>query len=142
MFKGALNADVPTNFFKRLVKDTDREVFLILDNLKVHRARKVKDWLADHEEQIEAFYLPSYSQKLSPDECLNADLKDGVMRRAPARSQAQPKKTAISHPRNLQKSSQRVRKYFEHEPVRYAAQKHSIAGSITRICHEDTPEMR
>lgn len=121
VFEGALNADVPTNFFKRLVKDTDRKVFLILDNLKVHRARKVKDWLADHEEQIEAFYLPSYSPEPNPDGCLNADLKEGVMRRAPARSKAQPKKAAISHLRKLQKSSQRVRKYFEHEPARYAA---------------------
>ncbi|GIX28308.1 MAG: hypothetical protein KatS3mg123_2189 [Burkholderiales bacterium] len=96
-------------------------MFLILDNLKVHLARKVKDWLANHEEQIEVFYLPSYSPELNPDECLNADLKDGVTRRAPARSQAQPKKAAISHLRKLQQSPQRVRKYFEHEPVRYAA---------------------
>lgn len=48
-------------------------MFLILDNLKVRPARKAKAWLADHEEQIEGFYLPSYSPELSPDKCLNAD---------------------------------------------------------------------
>ena len=121
VFEGAINADVLVDFFKRLIKDAERKVFLILDNLKVHHARKVKDWLAKHEEEIEVFYLPSYSPELNPDECLNADLKDGVTRRAPARSKAQPKKAAISHLRKLQKSSRRVRRYFEHKPVRYAA---------------------
>ena len=121
VFEGAMNAGVLIDFFKRLIKDAERKVFLILDNLKVHHARKVKDWLVKHEEEIEVFYLPSYSPELNPDECLNADLKDGVTRRAPARSKAQLKKAAISHLRKLQKSPRRVRKYFEHKPVRYAA---------------------
>lgn len=121
VFEGAMNADILIDFFKRLIKDAARKVFVILDNLKVHHARRVKDWLADHTERIEVFYLPSYSPELNPDECLNADLKDGVTRRAPARNKAQLKKAAISHLRKLQKSPQRVRKYFEHKPVRYAA---------------------
>jgi len=121
IFEGAMNADILIDFFKRLIKDADRKVFLILDNLRVHHARKVKAWLADHEEAIEVYYLPSYSPELNPDECLNADLKDGVTRRAPARSKAQLKKAAISHLRKLQKLPGRVRKYFEHKPVRYAA---------------------
>jgi len=121
IFEGEMHADLLIDFFKRLIKDADRKVFLILDNLKVHHARKVKAWLADHEDEIEVFYLPSYSPELNPDECLNADLKDGVTRRAPARSKGQLKKAAISHLRKLQKSPQRVRKYFEHKPVRYAA---------------------
>ena len=49
---------------------------MILDNLKVHHARKAKDWLADREEEIEVLYLPSYSPELNPDERLNADMKD------------------------------------------------------------------
>ena len=121
VFEGAMNADILIDFFKRLIKDADRKVFLILDNLKVHHARRVKDWLADHEEKIEVFYLPSYSPELNPDECLNADLKDGVTRRAPSRNKSQLKKAAISHLRKLQKSPRRVQKYFEHKPVRYAA---------------------
>jgi transposase len=67
------------------------------------------------------FYLPSYSPELNPDECLNADLKDAVTRRAPARNKTQLKDAAISHLRKLQKSPARVRKYFQHNPVRYAA---------------------
>jgi transposase len=64
---GAMNADILIDFFKRLIKDAARKVFVILDNLKVHHARRVKDWLADHTEHIEVFYLPSYSPELNPD---------------------------------------------------------------------------
>jgi len=121
LFEGAMNADILLDFFKRLVRDAGRKVFLILDNLRVHHARKVKAWLSEHEKEIEVFYLPSYSPELNPDECLNADLKEGVTKRAPARSKKALKKAAVSHLRKLQKSPARVKSYFEHEPVRYAA---------------------
>jgi len=55
VFEGAMQADLLIDFFKRLTKDADRKVFLILDNWKFHHARKVKDWLANHEAQIEVF---------------------------------------------------------------------------------------
>src|SRR5258706_1595107 len=74
VFDGALNAKILIDFFKRLIKDAQRKVFLILDNLRVHHARLVREWLDEHLDQIEVFYLPSYSPEL-PDECLNADLK-------------------------------------------------------------------
>lgn len=121
VFEGAMHADLLIDFLKRLVKDSPRKVFLILDNLKVHHARKVKDWLADHVTQIEVFYLPSYSPELNPDECLNASLKDAVTRRAPARSKQQLKDAAVGHMRKLQNSPQHVRQFFKHGPVRYAA---------------------
>ena len=121
LFEGAMNADILVDFFKRLIREAGRKVFLILDNLRVHHARKVKAWLAEHEAEIEVFYLPSYSPELNPDECLNADLKEGVTKRAPARSKKALKKAAVSHLRKLQKSPERVKSYFEHEPVRYAA---------------------
>lgn len=121
VFEGAMHADLLIHFFRRLVKDADRKVFLILGNLKVHRARKVKAWLAGHEAEIEVFYLPSYSPELNPDEYLNADLKDAVTRRAPARSKKQLKDAAIGHLRKLQKSPARARKDIQHKPVRHAA---------------------
>ena len=121
LFEGAMNADILIDFFKRLIRDSGRKVFLILDNLRVHHARKVRAWLAEHEAEIEVLYLPSYSPELNPDECLNADLKEGVTKRAPARSKKALKKAAIRHLRKLQKSPERVKSYFQHGPVRYAA---------------------
>ena len=118
---GALTAPRLIGFLRRLIRDACRKVFLILDNLPAHRAKLVRAWLAEHKAQIEVFYLPSYSPELNPDECLNADLKRAVGSQAPARSKPDLKRAAIRHMRKLSKSPKRIRSYFQHEPVRYAA---------------------
>ncbi|MGV8294937.1 transposase, partial [Pseudomonas aeruginosa] len=45
VFDGALNAKILIDFFKRLIKDAERKIFLILDNLRVHHAKVVREWL-------------------------------------------------------------------------------------------------
>jgi len=118
---GAIRAPPLLRFLQRLIQDARRKACLILDNLPVHRAKSVRAWLTEHSAEIEVFYLPSHSPELNPDECLNADLKQAVTRQAPARSKAQLKSAAIRHMRKLSKSPERIRRYFHHAPVRYAA---------------------
>jgi len=120
-YQEKMHADVLIRFMKRLIKDTEPKVFLILDNLPVHHSAKVKAWLADHQEQIEAFYLPSYSPELNPDEYLNCDLKAGVHSGVPARSEGELKRKTIAHLRRVQKMPKRVRRYFRHPKIAYAA---------------------
>lgn len=67
------------------------------------------------------FYLPGYSPELNPDEMLNADLKQAVTTKAPARTKGLLLKAIASLMRKLQKSPGRMKRYFEHAPVRYAA---------------------
>ena len=121
MFDGALNSDILIDFLKRLVKDADRKVYLILDNLRVHHSRPVKEWLERHRDEIEVFYLPSYSPELNPDEMANADLKQAVTKLAPARTKLQLIKATARHLKSVQRQPNRIKKYFEHAPVRYAA---------------------
>ena len=121
VFEGSMNADILIDFCKRLIKSSKRKVYLILDNLRVHHAKVFKRWLSEHEDEIEVFYLPSYSPELNPDEYLNCDLKAGVHSGKPARDKKQLKKKVISHMRMLQKKPERVAKYFEHGKIRYAA---------------------
>ncbi|KAF1018058.1 MAG: IS630 family transposase ISCARN25 [Burkholderia gladioli] len=120
VFEGAMNADILLAFLKQLIKHMrSKKVFLILDNLKVHHAKPVIAWLAEHGDEIAVFYLPSYSPELNPDEMLNADLKANVTKQAPARTKGHLKKAIISHLRRLQKSPQRVARYFMHKPIHY-----------------------
>lgn len=121
LFEGGMSATILIDFLKRLVKDAQRKIILILDNLRVHHAKKVKEWLAGKEEQIEIFYLPAYSPELNPDEYLNCDLKAGVHSGKPARSKKQLKSKVIGHMRMLQQKPGRVKKYFEHKKIQYAA---------------------
>jgi transposase len=118
---GAVNAPVLIRFLQRLVREARRKVFLILDRLKVHRARLTRDWLAEHRSGIEVVYLPSYSPELNPDEGVNADLKQAVPRKAPARSKQQLKRAAANHMRRLSRMPQRIRSIFRHPQFRYAA---------------------
>jgi len=121
IFDGALNADILIDFLRRLIKGAPKKVFLILDNLRVHHSKPVKAWLARHTEAIEVFYLPSYSPELNPDEMANADIKQAVTKQAPARTKLQLVKAASRHLRSVQKQPERVRRYFQHDPVKYAA---------------------
>ena len=121
IFDGALNSTILIDFFKRLIKGQKKKVFLILDNLRVHHSKPVKHWLAQHAEYIEVFYLPSYSPELNPDEMANADLKQAVTKLAPARTKLQLVMATARHLRSVQRQPQRIKKYFEHDPVRYAA---------------------
>ena len=120
-YQGGFNADLLIDFMKRLLKDTGRKVFLILDNLRVHHARKVREWLDLNEERIEVFYLPSYSPNLNPDEYLNNDLKSRVSRKPDSRRKGQLKKSALSAMRCIQKQPEKVPNYFLAEEIRYAA---------------------
>lgn len=121
IFDGALNTNILIDFLRRLIKGARRKIYLILDNLRVHHAKPVKAWLAEHAEAIEVFYLPSYSPELNPDEMANADIKQAVTKLAPARTKLQLVKATAHHLRSVQRQPERIRKYFEHAPVRYAA---------------------
>ncbi len=121
LYREGMTAPLLIKFMKRLIKDVDRKVFLILDNLRTHHAKKVKAWLKKHADEIEVFYLPSYSPELNPDEYLNCDLKAGVHSKPPSRDYKDLAKGVISHMRKLQKLPERVVKYFKHPKIAYAA---------------------
>jgi len=121
MYRSAMNTDHLITFMARLVKDAGRKVFLILDNLRVHHSKIIKQWLQDHQEQIEVFYLPSYSPDLNPDEYLNGNLKTIVHSGTPIRNQRDLESKTRSFMRTLVKRPAHVRKYFKHQKVAYAA---------------------
>ena len=118
---GAIKAPGLIRFLGRLIRDASGKVFLIWDNLPVHRSQVVRGWLAERQEQIEVFHLPSYSLELNPDEGLNADLKHAVMRKRLARSKPELKRAVIGYMRRFAKLPDRIRSYFEHPSFRYAA---------------------
>jgi len=117
----AFNADKLIEFLRALIRDAGKKVFLIVDNLRVHHAKPVKAWLAEHSEQIEMFYLPSYSPELNPEERLNADLKQAMGKKVPVRTKAKLRDAANEHMARLEQYPDRVRSFFQDQPVKYAA---------------------
>jgi transposase len=121
LFDNSLTAQLLIKFMARLIEDAGRKVFLILDNLRVHHATKVRAWLEDRTDEIEVFYLPAYSPELNPDEYLNCDMKAGVHGKPPARNRKKLPKRIIGHMRKLQKLPTRIVRYFKHPKIAYAA---------------------
>jgi len=120
-YRDTMNGKRLIGFMRRLTRDAGRKVFLILDNLKVHHCILVKKWLAKHKEKIEVFYLPSYSPELNPDEYLNNSLKGCVHSGQRAANAKQLESKSRAHMRRLQNRPSKVKRFFEHRCVTYAA---------------------
>ena len=121
IYEGALKAPIFLNFLQRLVREAARKLFVIVDNLPVHRAHRVTAWARDHADQIELFYLPSYAPEHNPDEFLNNDLKQAMARRRTPHDKAALKSGLTSYMRSLQRCPAKVRAFFQAPTVRYAA---------------------
>lgn len=118
---GAFHHEKLIEFFEALIRDAGRKVFLILDNLGVHHCKPVKAWVKEHKDQIEVFYLPSYSPELNPEERLNADLKHVIGRKVPMRTKAKLRAAAEDHMTVVANEPERVKAYFQDPRVKYAA---------------------
>jgi transposase len=121
LYAGALNAEQFIAFLRRLSKDAGQKAFLIVDNLKVHHANKVKTWAAAHAHEIELFYLPAYAPDHNPDEYLNNDLKQKLRQQPQPASKDELIKSTRAVLRAIQRSPCRIQAYFKPSAVRYAA---------------------
>lgn len=121
IYSGSMNAGRLIEFMKQLIKNKSQKIFLILDNLRVHHSKIVKQWVNDNKEKIEIFHLPSYSPEKNPDEYLNCDLKYGLSDKPAPKNQEQLKNNIENHMNMLVKNNKRVEKYFKHKDIKYAA---------------------
>jgi hypothetical protein len=68
---GAINTERFIDFLAALMADAQgRKVFLMVDNLRVHKAADVKTWLHSRAPQIELFYPSHYTQVPASLNCL------------------------------------------------------------------------
>ena len=111
--EGALNTAIFVKFLRRLVKDADRKLFVIVDNLRVHRARAVTAWVAENAERIELFYLPPDAPERNPDEYPNNDVKQAPDRRGTPMDKTAMKAGLRSHMQGLQRRPAKVRSFFQ-----------------------------
>ena len=121
LYRDNMNGDKLIDFMGRLVKDTKKKVFLVLDNLRVHHCKKVTNWLREHKAEIEVFYLPPYAPEYNPGELLNSDLKRGVGNRSMPRSQEELTHNVRSHLKLVQLNPDKVRSFFKAATTVYAA---------------------
>lgn len=61
VFTQRFDALLMLDFMRRLIRQYDRKVFLIVDGHPVHCDRAVRYWIEHHADRIRLFFLPSYS---------------------------------------------------------------------------------
>jgi transposase len=120
-YRDSMNAKKLIEFLRRLVASATRKIYLILDNMKVHHAKLVKEWLEKHEDEIELFFLPPYSPQHNPDEYLNGNLKRELARKGYSKTIDELESKARSTMKKFQNDSARVASFFQAQPVKYAS---------------------
>lgn len=106
-------------FMERLIKDTDRKVLFIVDNLKVHHGRIVRGWLSEHKDEIELFFTSPYSPEINPDEYLNHSLKQNIHSGIIAHTKEQICRKTEKFMLELQTCGEKVSCYFQHKQLEY-----------------------
>lgn len=67
MLKRAVNADIFIGFLKDVKRHMGgRKLILIIDNLPVHKAKTVKEYLKQEQRRLTVEYLPPYAPELNP----------------------------------------------------------------------------
>jgi transposase len=120
-YTGTLNAAVFLTFLSRLLRGSDKKIFLIVDHLKAHESATVDDWIAQRTERIEVFYLPRRAPELNPDEYLNHDTKAGVNAVRMPNTQEELRSNLQRFMHKLVNLPNHIMNYFQHPCIQYAA---------------------
>jgi transposase len=121
IYTDKMNAEKFIQFMQQLIKTSSKKIFFIVDNLRVHHSKIVKEWIEENKDKIELFYLPSYSPERNPDEYLNCDLKQGLSNKKAPKNKETLEQNMKNHMEMLTKNQNRVKLYFKHKDIQYAA---------------------
>jgi transposase len=108
-------------FLEELLSETTRKVFLILDRLPAHKSEVVASWVEEHGDRIELFWLPKYAPELNAEEYLNNDLKGAINAEGLPGSREELRSRMEWFMSQLLQLPEKVRNYFRHPCVQYAA---------------------
>src|SRR3954452_20341348 len=120
-YRGSLNAVVFLLFLSKLIAGATRKILLIADQLQAHKTPEVLQWLQEHKDRIEVFYLPTYSPEMNPVEYLNNDMKGAVNKGGLPDNRGTLHTRIVSFMAHLANVPKHVISYFLHPGVQYAA---------------------
>lgn len=120
VFHENFTSEIFLQFLKRLVRQSNRKILLIVDNHRSHKSKMVNEWLTKNVDRINVYYLPSYCPELNPDEFLNQDVKSHLGKQR-LHTKAQMVKSLSSHLKMRQKQPHIIQNFIKGCHPRYAA---------------------
>ena len=121
-FKGRMNSDRFIEFLNRMIHNSAKPIFLVVDGHPTHRSAKVRRYIESTKGRLKLFYLPPYSPELNPDEFVWNYVKNSRIGRSSIKGPDHLKSKVLSCLRSLQKSPSIIRNFFKAPTVRYTLQ--------------------
>ena len=115
------NADVFIDCLKDLLKNCRRPVYIITDGHPVHKSKKVRDFVAGLDGQLNIFILPPYAPDLNPDELVwNYIRQTGTARMPLKKGESLLERTFIDLELIAQNKAL-IKSFFRNEAISFAA---------------------
>ena len=121
VFEESFTTDVFIDFLRRLTYKAPKKVFLILDNHKVHHAKKVTAWVQKYSHKIQLFFLPPYSPELNPQELVNQEIKGHAGNFKIMTSMEDLTINMRYYLTKIQFNRYKIKAYFQKKSVRYSS---------------------
>jgi transposase len=138
-YTGSLTGARFIEFCRKLLADTDRPVYLVVDGHPTHRSKLVKEFIAATEGRLKLFVLPAYYPQLNPDEWVWKNVKHDRVGRTSVTGPDEFKTKVIGALRRLQKMPphrpsvlRRPRPPLYHRMIRFRYPTDSLA--IISVC--------
>jgi hypothetical protein len=65
VYQESMNSALFTACLGYLIHDIEGKIFLIADRVRYHTSNETAEWLDEHKDRIELFFLPSYSPDMN-----------------------------------------------------------------------------
>lgn len=121
VFKERFTVNRFLKFLRRLLRQNQRRIFLIIDNRPVHVAGAVLRWFKTRRNKLRVYFLPGYSPELNPDEYRNQDVKTNAIGRTRPLDRQEMIGNVRAYLRSTQHHRSSVKRYFQAEHLRYAS---------------------
>jgi transposase len=116
---GTVDSSVFIEFCKRLLKDANTPVYLVVDGHPCHRSKATSEFVTATRGRLRLFFLPGYSPQLNPDEWVWKNVKHDRIGKIGVTSKTDLKTKATGALRRLQKLPRIVRGFFADPNLTY-----------------------
>jgi transposase len=116
---GTVDSAVFIEFCRRLLKDAESPVYLVVDGHPCHRSKLTTEFVDSTEGRLKLFFLPGYSPQLNPDEWVWKNVKHDRIGKIGVTSKDDLKTKATGALRRLQKLPAKVRGFFADPNLAY-----------------------
>lgn len=121
VYTGRLTADRFIECLRDFLQSQRGKLIVIMDGHPVHKAKKVRAWLAERADRLEVELLPGYAPDLNPDELVWHQMRHYGTSKKPLKKGESLERRAINDLEKIKNDKSLIRRLFQAPTVRYAA---------------------